>query len=379
MIITKIHLKNWKNFGEVAVSCGKRVFLIGPNASGKSNFLDALRFLRDVAQDGLAKAVSARGGMKAIRFLSARRPSEVTVAVILDDVWGYSLSFTSNKGNEPVVSKESVSQKENGNWKELLKRPDAEDGQDSVRLIQTALEQVNTNKAFRVISNFFASIQYRNILPQLVRDPQNFSPSPSKNDPYGRDIVSQIWNTSATTRDARLKKINEALAIAVPQFNNLSVEHNQSTGLTHLKVNYKHWRSNGAYQDESAFSDGTLRLLTLLWSLFDGEGPLLLEEPELSLHEEIIRQLPEVFAKLDKSRKKAARQIFITTHAGAMLNNPGSGGNEVLRCEPGSEGSVIHETDEKERALMEGGLTAAEALLPKTRPASIGYLSLLPL
>jgi predicted ATPase len=379
MIVTKIYLTNWKNFGEVTVSCGKRVFIIGPNASGKSNFLDALRFLHDVAQDGLAKAVSARGGTKTICFLSAKRHPDVTVRVILDDAWDYSLSFTSNKRNEPVVSQESVSQKENGIWKELLKRPDAEDAQDSVRLIQTALEQVNTNKAFRVISDFFTAIQYRHILPQLVRDPKSFSPSPSKNDPYGRDIVSQIWNTSVNTRDARLKKINEALGIAVPQFNNLSVELNQSTGMPHLKVNYKHWRSFGAYQDESAFSDGTLRLLTLLWSLFDAEGPLLLEEPELSLHEEIIRRLPEIFAKLDKSRKKATRQIFITTHAEAMLSNPGIGGNEVLRCEPGAEGSVIHETDKTDRVLMEGGLTAAEALLPKTRPSGIGHLSLLPL
>jgi predicted ATPase len=379
MIITKIHLKNWKNFGEVTVACGKRVFLIGPNASGKSNFLDALRFLHDIAQDGIAKAVSGRGGMKTIRFLSARRPPDVTVEVTLDDSWRYSLSFTADKKNEPVVSREYVSLKGNGGQKSLLERPDSEDKQDVVRLTQTALEQVNTNKAFRAISDFFTSIQYRHILPQLVRDPQSFSSSPSKNDPYGRDIVSQIWNTPVNTRDARLKKINEALVIAVPQFNNLSVELNQSTGVPHLKVNYKHWRSYGAYQDESAFSDGTLRLLTLLWSLFDTDGPLLLEEPELSLHEEIIRRLPEIFAKLDKSRKKATRQIFITTHAEAMLSNPGIGGNEVLRCEPRAEGSVIHPADREERNLMRDGLTAAEVLLPKTRPPKIELLSLLSL
>jgi predicted ATPase len=379
MIITQIHLKNWKNFGEVTVACGKRVFLIGPNASGKSNFLDALRFLRDVAQDGLAKAVSGRGGLKTVRFLSARHPSEVTVAVTLDDSWEYSLSFKANTNREPVVSREHVLFKENGGRKSLLARPDADDQQDAVRLTQTALEQVNTNKSFRAIADFFTSIQYRHILPQLVRDPQSFSPSPSKNDPYGRDIVAQIWNTPVNIRDARLKKINDALAIAVPQFNNLSVELNQSTGVPHLKVNYKHWRPHGAYQDESAFSDGTLRLLTLLWSLFDTDGPLLLEEPELSLHEEIIRQLPEIFAKQDKSRKKATRQIFITTHAEAMLSNPGIGGNEVLRCEPGAEGSMIHAASQEERDLMQDGLTAAEVLLPKTRPSNIEQLPLLPL
>ena len=95
MIITKIRLQNWKNFGDVSATCGKRVFLIGPNASGKSNFLDALRFLRDISQDGLKKAVDARGGMKSVRYLGARRPSSVGIVVRLDDKWEYGLYITS--------------------------------------------------------------------------------------------------------------------------------------------------------------------------------------------------------------------------------------------------------------------------------------------
>jgi predicted ATPase len=379
VIITKIHLQNWKNFGDVTVSCGKRVFLIGPNASGKSNFLDALRFLRDVTQDGLAKAVAKRGGMKAVRYLGARQPSDVTIDVTLDDAWKYMLSFTLNKRNEPVVSKEKVFLTNDTSRKCILNRPDDEDTKDHIRLTQTSLQQVNTNKDFRNIVDFFSSLQYRHILPQLVRDPQSFSPSPIHNDPYGRDLVSQIWNTSQKTRDARLRKINDALVIAVPKFKNLSVEQDKSTGLPHLKVNYEHWRLHGAYQNESSFSDGTLRLLTLLWSLFDTDGALLLEEPELSLHEEIIYQLPILFAKLDKSRKKATRQLFITTHAEALLRNPGIGANEVLLFEPDAEGTAIREAGKEDARLMEDGLSAAEVLLPKTRPSNIEQLSLLAL
>jgi len=50
MIVSRIVLKNWKNFPEVDQKLGDRVFLVGPNASGKSNFLDALRFLHDIAK-----------------------------------------------------------------------------------------------------------------------------------------------------------------------------------------------------------------------------------------------------------------------------------------------------------------------------------------
>ena len=374
MIITRIQLTNWKNFGDVDAVCGKRVFLIGPNASGKSNFLDALRFLRDVAQDGLKKAVDVRGGMKAVRYLCTRKPSHVKIAIFLDDTWEYGLSFTAEKG-EPAITEEYVYKNEDGIRQQLLIRPNDEDKQDEIRLTQTALEQVNANKDFRGIVDFFKSIGYRHILPQLVRDPKSFSPSPIKDDPYGRDLVMQIWNTPLNTRTSRLKKINEALTIAVPQLSNLSVEQDKSTGLPHLVVKYDHWRPNAGYQKEDSFSDGTLRLLTLLWSVFDAKGPLLLEEPELSLHEEIIRQLPGIFARLNQTRKKAVRQIFITTHAEAMLSMPGIGANEVLRLEPGVEGTVIRTADEQDIKLVGEGLSVAEVLMPKTRPALIGQLS----
>jgi len=376
LIVTNIQLKNWKNFGDVSAVCGKRVFIIGPNASGKSNFLDALRFLRDVVQDGLNKAVSSRGGMRAIRNICARSPSDVSIIISLDDMWEYGLALKADNKNEPKISKEYVDFHGNDNVTRILERPDLDDIRDDMRLTQTALQQVNVNKRFREIADFVSSIQYRHILPQLVRDPLNFSPVPSRNDPYGRDFVSQIWNTPQKTREARLKKINEALIIAVPQLSNLSVEQDKTTGLPHLIAKYDHWRFNAGYQNESSFSDGTLRLLTLLWSMFSAEGPLLLEEPELSLHEDIIKQLPSVFTRLDRIRKKTVRQIFITTHSEAMLSDPGIGANEVLRLESGSEGTNIRIADMQDIHLMEEGLSAAEVFIPKTRPAMIEKLSL---
>jgi len=375
MLITRVRLKNWKNFGDVDVACGKRVFLIGPNASGKSNFLDALRFLRDVAQDGLKQAVDSRGGMIAIRYLGARKPPDVVVAINLDDVWEYELSFTFDN-KELKITKESVFKTENGKKTRLLSRPDAVDRQDKMRLTQTALQQVNVNKDFREIADFLTSIEYRHILPQLVRDPRGFSSSPIKNDPYGRDLVSKIWNTPLRSRNAYLKRINNALIIAVPQLSNLSVDMDQTTGFPHLKVQYDHWRKCGGYQNESVFSDGTLRLLALLWSIFDAKGPLLLEEPDLSLHEDIVRQLPALFARLDRDRKKAPRQIFITTHAEAMLSSRGIGANEVLRLEPANEGTKINTASRTDKKLMEEGLSAAEVFLPKTRPANIDQMTL---
>ncbi len=43
MIITRLKLENWRNFTDVDIPLSDRAFIIGPNASGKSNLLDAIR------------------------------------------------------------------------------------------------------------------------------------------------------------------------------------------------------------------------------------------------------------------------------------------------------------------------------------------------
>jgi predicted ATPase len=63
MIVSRLTLKNWRNFRSLDLRFKERVFLIGPNASGKSNLLDAFRFLRDLARPGggLQPAIEQRG------------------------------------------------------------------------------------------------------------------------------------------------------------------------------------------------------------------------------------------------------------------------------------------------------------------------------
>jgi predicted ATPase len=78
-----LHLENWRNFTGVDVEFQKRVFLIGPNASGKSNLLDVFRFLNDIVSvgGGFQDAVGRRGGVSRLRSLAARRYPDIVVRV----------------------------------------------------------------------------------------------------------------------------------------------------------------------------------------------------------------------------------------------------------------------------------------------------------
>ncbi len=378
MFVQRLKIENWKNFKKGEVNLTRRLFLIGPNASGKSNFLDIFRFLRDVSLSsggGLEKAVKDRRGVSAIRCLAAREKPEITIEVELkednpEQIWVYRLSFNQHRKNLEV-KEEYVAL----NGKVLLNRPDLDDKKDPLRLTQTALEQINLNKDFRSVVGFFQNISYQHLLPQVIRDPQGFTSTPLSNDPFGRDFLQRVDNTPNNHKKSRLDKIQEALKIAVPQLNELKVERDKF-GVPHLIGFFEHWRPHAAKQNEVQFSDGTLRLFGLLWSLFEGEGMLLLEEPELSLHSEVVRQFPSIIEKIIKRRKVKSRQIIISTYSEEMLNDEGIGGEEVIRLEPSENGTLLKAVSEDEELKLKAGLTVADVMIPLTKPKNVQQLEL---
>ena len=381
MIISHIILKNWRNFRSVEVDLRDRVFLIGPNASGKSNFLDALRFLRDIAKDGggLQKAVRDRGGLSKIRCLYARRYPDVEIEVHLSEneleppAWKYGIGIKQRKGgqNEPILSYERV-------WKgeeQLINRPNDEDVKDTLRLTQTYLEQINANAKFREIQKFIESILYLHLVPQLLRYPEAFSGPGIQGDPFGRNFLERVIKTPEKTRRSRLKKIEDALRIAVPQLKQLT-DVKDEMGIPHLEAVYEHWRPGAGKQREDQFSDGTLRLIGLLWSLLESNSLLLLEEPELSLNAAISAKLPSLIYRLQKTKK---RQVMLSTHSADLLSDEGIGGEELLLMTPTAEGTKVAQASsiQEIKILLDGGLTVADAALPRATPAQIDRLSLL--
>lgn len=376
MKFSRITLQNWRNFKQVDVSLQNRVFLIGPNASGKSNFLDAFRFLRDIATIGLQQAVETRKGITRIRNLTARHPTtDIKICVELSEEetpkWKYLIALTQDNRRRPQVKEEKV-------WRSdqlIVNRPDEPDIQDKERLKQTHLEQTIVNQTFREIAEFFSTVHYYHLVPQLIREPERSKGIHA--DPYGGDFLTRIAETPKNTREARLRRIQSALKVAVPQLSQLKLEKDEQ-GIAHLYGNYEHWRPTGAWQTEADFSDGTLRLLGLFWSLLDGSGPVLLEEPELSLHPEIVRHIPQMMHRVQHGRKRPFRQILLSTHSSDLLRDEGIAADEVLLFIPAKEGSEVRIGAEiaEVNYLLEAGLTVAEAALPQTKPPNAMQLSL---
>lgn len=382
MYFTRLRLNNWRNFVAVDLALGERLFITGPNASGKSNLLDVFRFLRDIAKDGggLQQAVRERLGLTKIRCLAARSHPVVGIDVELSETtdstpatWRYALGLRQEqRGSRRVMlTYERV-------WHEgqqILDRPDTADKVDDQRLTQTHVEQIASNKEFRAIAETFQKTLYLHLVPQLLKHPGLANRDVAIDDPFGLRFLERVMETPEKTRKARLTKIEQALKAVVPELQQLT-DTRDERGHPHLEALYVHWRLHGGRQREDQFSDGTLRLIGMLWALLEVDSLLLLEEPELSLHPAIVAKLPSLMWRLQKARQ---RQVIVTSHSSEFFSDRGIRPHEVALLQPhGSEGTEVCLASAKQdiRLLLEGGMTMAEAVLPSTAPAMAEQLVL---
>jgi len=365
---TAIRLDHWKNFPNVDVALGPRAFLVGPNASGKSNFLDAFRFLHDLVTEGggLDHAARIRGRTRSIRTLTDPTDAPIHLGVSMkndeETVWSYDLDFYGDQEGRTVVRQERVRQGD----LTILERPNAQDRDDPELLTQTALEQVSANRPFRVIAEFFASIRYLHVVPHLIRAAE--LAADRTNGDLGTEILKELARLPGPTRSARLKRIRTILRAAVPQLRDLEYWRD-NMGRPHLRARFGDRGTDESWQIEDRFSDGTLRLFGLIWAALDGDGPLLLEEPELSLNPSIVRLIP---AMLFSAQRDARRQIILSTHSAELLMDQGIGLDEVILFQVRDGATIVRPASDfpDVLALLDAGMPLGEIVLPMVSPAT---------
>lgn len=321
MELVSLELKNWRNFRQARVEFSRRTFVVGPNASGKTNLLDGLRFLRDIAAEegGLQVAVKRRGGFSALRTLFAHgADSSVRLALACRTAsheWVYDLTLQKD-GERARVEREVFSQ----DGVAVLERS-AVTERDELRR-QTWLQQAVKGDQFEDLVTGLRSIRSARLAPELLRTTKLHG-DPELEE-FGSRFLERVFTSAPQQRKRRLKKINAALKGLLPYFSSLDIEPDALGGY-HLQLKVRHWRTRDAYQTEAFLSDGTLRLIALLWEILDGAGPLLLEEPELSLHAGAVAKLPALFARV-----AGARQLILSTHAFSMFREVGFAAEELV-------------------------------------------------
>jgi predicted ATPase len=86
--ISRVRLKNYKSIAECDVRLGPLTILIGPNGTGKSNFLDALAFLARALQTTPYEATEERGGLGEILRRVPQGTDSFSISLEVTVPWG---------------------------------------------------------------------------------------------------------------------------------------------------------------------------------------------------------------------------------------------------------------------------------------------------
>lgn len=338
MRLVSARLRHYKSLDDVQINFTDRVtVLVGPNAVGKSNIVDALRFVRDAVSSNLEHAVSARGGIARVRQYSKTKPFKVSIQLTFDQDVGnsygnaaaYGFAIESLTASNYAVEHERADYFENDRAAGQVRPQRLERDRLGNALVsgekiparqahdQLALGHIRGSlyPAGWAIERFLGEWRFSSIYPNLLREP-SLPDKDSVLSEDGRNWASVIKALRRTARGrSALERVSEALRQVVPTFEEVTVA---SVG-SYLVPNFKFALrgSDKVTFDPVQLSDGTLRVFGILLALYQVPPPklLVIEEPEQTLHPGVLAVLAEAFAEASE-----LTQIVITTHSPHLIN-----------------------------------------------------------
>ncbi len=371
--ITRVVLKNYKSIAICDVRLGPLTFLVGRNGAGKSNFLDALRFVADALNMSLDHAIRNRGGINDVRHRSPSSPNHFSIGLgftLPNSATGYyTFSIKSrSRGRYVVQTEECRVQRAQDKTPEAYFRVD--NGKTIDTSVKVAPASVNNRlylvnasglPEFRPVYDAFSRMGFYNLNPDVIRDLQDPDPGDMLMQD-GSNLTSVFKQLSSDVK----KNIEEYLAVIVPGVQSV---HARKLGPTETLQFRQYVAEN---EDSLIFyahnmSDGTLRALGILVALFQGNQKaekrktlVGIEEPEIALHPGAVAVL------LDGLRDAADRtQVIITTHSPELLDDKHLDVDSILAVEAHRGTTEIAPVDDVGRSVVRDRLFTIGELLTR--------------
>ena len=371
MKLTHIAITNWRNFAHIEFDLSSRLFVVGPNSSGKTNLLGALRFLGDIGRRGLVAASEDLGGPD--RYFRSGADSAAFVATFNDTQNSTEFALFLR-----LMSAGSESTKRGSDADQTFAFPmtDPLTGELNDRYLDVhqtitagGKKPTDEGESFPVEDEEAQRTRVRQTLAgirYIHPNPKKMLERSDRYDPdHGTGFFQHVGRFSDQQLDAVVDRIRPIMASVVPEIPNLSY---QRMGLGTEVVFYSDTPVRGAsgvYSHEQ-FSEGTLRLLGMLFDLATlprDTSVVLIEEPETFLQASVVRSLHSLLAEVAMNRDV---QMVISTHSPELIDSELVLPSQVLmlRSENGeTTGELLSESnDPRIKAVVSAGLPKSQGI-----------------
>ena len=370
-MIKRLRVNNYRSLAEIDLALEPITVLVGQNGSGKSNLIDALRFVVDALQNGLDSAVKTRNGMAFIRRWSTRSKAlDVEINLTLDlagSLVEYGFSLNGKQRGEFRVKAERCSFQSQG-WRRDGAGYEIENSQWARHPAQMNVPLQSTSLVLPLVAGIspykelyqaLTGMSFYNIVPREIASPQRpLSPYPL--DSRGENLASG----ASGARPCRQRNLcRRPLHRATGDIAGYQVTQVGGYLVTRLHHEWSDGERSSPTFELSQESDGTLRLLGILTALLQNPARTLIaiEEPEQTIHPGALRILWEEI--LDASTRT---QILLTTHSPDLLDMCTADQLRVVEKEDGITriGPIAEEQREiiRKRLVAPGQLLQAQGL-----------------
>jgi predicted ATPase len=321
--LRRVRLRNFKSIGKATVDLEALTILVGANGAGKSNFVDALAFVRDCLADSVELAFKARGGIGAVRRRSAGHPTHIAVRLLVQmrdgSDYDYEFEIAARPTERFSVAHErcrltsAFGQPITFETREGVFEAEIPGIRAQVASDRLALFAASATNEFRPLYDFLASMRFYSIDPERLRDLQE----PDSGAYLKRDgsNAAAVLKRIQEENPARYVAICELLARAVP--GTKAVTYRPAGQRETLEFRQDIGQESAWAFPALSMSDGTLRILGLMLALDQVGDPKVvgIEDPEATVHPAITELLVQVL--LAASRE---RQVIVTTHSPDVLD-----------------------------------------------------------
>lgn len=372
-VIRQIVLRRFRSISEARITFDNPTIFVGRNGSGKSNLVSAFSFLAEAMGSPLQAVFDRAGGIEAVRNRRAGRshPPKLGMRVEFDRLNGgsqrgfYAFEIKAKRDyGFSVVREQCVLYGSSDADRVWFDRRDTKFS-SSLRGLNPSIDEASLSlpviggeKSFSPVLRTFSNMRVYAIEPGKLREMQE-PDSGLILKPNGANVASVIKEIKRRSPED-FKRLSEFLAAIVPNTNQVAVKrHGKSLSLKFTQQ-WGEGKSERINFEGFSMSDGTLRALGLLASVFQQPSPSLIvvEEPEATIHPGALDAIFELL--LEASERM---QVVMTTHSPELLDVEGIT-DRHLRMVEWSEGAtrVASVSDANRKALQKHLMGAGELL-----------------
>ncbi|MDX2298409.1 MAG: AAA family ATPase [Xanthomonadaceae bacterium] len=344
-------------------------FLVGHNGAGKSNFLDALHFVRDALSGSLDSAINERGGLHEVRRRSSGHPThfgmrlEFCIKDGREGWYAFDVGALASGGYEVQHEECVIVGIGKGPFFRISKghlRDSSEATFPAVTADRLALVAASGLTAFRPVFDALTAMGFYNLNPKLMRELQK--PQDGRLlKPAGENIASVIGHLERVA-PGRMQTIKEYLQSVVPMVHGMerkAIGPMETLEFRQEMAGAKHpWKFLA-----QNMSDGTLRALGVMTALLQSNvdhAPTVIgiEEPETALHPAASAALREVLVYAADHT-----QVLVTSHSPDLLDDRGIDADAILAVVSEEGETRIAPLDDASRQVLREHLFSAGELL----------------